>query len=105
MSVIWIGLAKIALRTLPLFLVPALLHAQAPDDEFVGPFPSWAELPRDYGKGADALQRALNEVGTSGHSSNLFLSAGTYSPPPLSVVSRMGVSIMGEDPATTIVKY
>ena len=105
MSVIWIDLAKIAIRILVPFLAAALLHAQTPDDEFVGPFPSWAELSRDYAKAADELQRALNEVGTPGHSSNLFLPAGTYCTPPLSVVSRMGVSIIGEDPATTIIKY
>lgn len=96
--------AEIALRVLTLFLA-ASLYAQAPDDEFAGPFPSWSDLRRDYGNGQEALQRALNDLGTRGHSSNLFLPAGTYCVGPLSVVSRMGISIVGQDPATTVVKY
>ena len=97
--------AKITIRVFALFLAAAPVHAQAPDDEFVGPFASWSNLRRDYGTGPDALQRALNEVGTPGHSSNLFLPAGTYCAPPLAVVSRIGISIIGEDPRATTVKY
>ena len=84
-------------------LVP--LHAQVSDDEFAGPFASWSNLRRDYGTGRDALQRALNDLGTPGHSYNLFLPAGTYCFPEVSLATRIGVSIVGEDPANTVLKY
>ena len=80
------------------------LHAQVSDDEFAGPFPSWSNLRRDYGTGRDALQRALNDLGTAGHPSTLFLSAGTYCFPELSPGSRLGVTIVGEDPGNTVLK-
>ena len=98
-------MTEITIDVLALFLAAGLVHAQVHDDEFVGPFPGWSNLQRDYGTGPDALKRALNDVGVPGHSSNLFLPAGTYCAPPLSVVSRIGISIVGEDPATTVIKY
>src|SRR5207248_169422 len=81
------------------------LHAQVADEEFAGPFASWANLQRDYGKDGAAVQRALNEVGTKGHSSTLFVPAGTYCVQQLSLAERLGISIIGENPATTIIKY
>ena len=54
-------------------------------DEFVGPFPSWTNVKTVYGAKGDgvtddtaALQAALNNVGLNGHSSVLYLPAGTY---------------------------
>src|SRR5439155_22404573 len=58
-------------------LAPPATTASIPaaGDEFAGPFPSWTNLETVYrasGNGVDddtaALQRALNELGTSGHS-------------------------------------
>lgn len=80
--------------------------------EFIGPFPSWANV-MDYqavgdGQADDtaALQRALDDLGTQGHSSVLYLPAGTYRVTnTLKLYGRSGVSIIGEDPATTIVRW
>jgi hypothetical protein len=98
-------MTAVRLVLLSLTLWIGFLHAQAPDDEFVGPFSSWSNLQRDYGTRRNSLQRALTELGTPGHSSNLFLPAGTYCTPPLTLVSRIGISIVGEDPGRTVIKY
>jgi hypothetical protein len=86
-------------------LLAPSVSGQPEDEEFVGPFASWSNLQRDYGRDSAALQRALNEVGTPGHSSNLFIPAGTYCVQRLVIASRIGVSILGADPATTVFKY
>ena len=85
-------------------LLPAAI-SQTEDEEFVGPFPSWSNLQRDYGVSTDSFQKALNELGTAGHSSDLFIPAGTYCVGPLAIVTRLGVSIEGADPANTVIKY
>jgi hypothetical protein len=53
-------------------LSTCILTAQVADEEFAGPFPSWSNLSRDYGKDSAAFQRGVNDVGTKGHSSVLF---------------------------------
>lgn len=88
-----------------LLLSGGVLSGAVYDDEFVGPFPSWANLKRDYGTGGADLQRALNEVGTAGRPSTLFIPAGSYCVQELSLASRMGITIIGEDPSNTIVKF
>jgi hypothetical protein len=83
------------------------------EEEFVGPFPSWANVKTTYGAigngtadDTTALQRALNKVGTSGHASVLYLPAGTYRiTKTLRLSHRIYVSLIGEDPASTIVKW
>jgi hypothetical protein len=83
------------------------------DEEFVGPFPSWADVKRDYGAvgdgiadDSDALQGVLDVLGTPGHPFVLYLRAGTYRiTKTLKLLSRVGISILGEDPATTIIKW
>ena len=82
-------------------------------DEFVGPFPSWTNVKTVYGAKGDgvtddtaALQAALNDVGLNGHSSVLYLPAGTYKiSSTLNLQSREHISIIGEDPSTTSIKW
>src|SRR5262245_28547147 len=82
-------------------------------DEFIGPFPSWTNVKTVYGAKGDgitddtaALQAALTNVGLNGHSSVVYLPAGTYNvTSTLNLVTRLGISIIGEDPATTIIKW
>ncbi|HWE51639.1 MAG TPA: hypothetical protein VG273_17735 [Bryobacteraceae bacterium] len=88
-----------------LTLLPGGAFGQVEDEEFTGPFPSWSNLRRDYGTDSAALQRALNEVGKPGHPANLFIPAGTYCVQQLEFATRLGVSVLGEDPANTVLKY
>jgi hypothetical protein len=85
----------------------------ATGDEFVGPFPGWSRATSGYGAEGDgvaddtaALQRALDELGRGGRSPVLFLPAGTYRiTRTLSVSSAEFLSIVGEDPDTTVVRW
>ena len=82
-------------------------------EEFMGPFPSWADVKRDYGAVGDGiaddtapLQRALDEVATAGHSHVVFLPSGTYRiTEKLVLLNRGTASIFGEDPATTSIRW
>ena len=83
------------------------------DDEFIGPFASWANAKTAYGAKGDgvaddtlALQAALNDLGTTGHSPVLYLPAGTYRiTATLRLAWRIHVSVIGADPATTTLKW
>lgn len=87
--------------------------AQTWDDEFSGPFPSWANAKTTYGAVGDgladdtaALQAALNDLGTAGKSSVLYVPAGTYRvTSTLALNGRIHVSIVGADPATTTIRW
>src|SRR4029453_7588030 len=82
-------------------------------DEFLGPFPSWTNLKTAYraaGNGiaddTDALQRSLDDLGTAQHSPVLFVPAGTYRiTRPLTLKFTINVSLVGEDPATTVIVW
>ena len=91
-------------------------------EEFVGPFPSWADVKRDYGAVGDgiaddtaALQKAIDDLGNStqplypiltNHPYVLYLPAGTYRiTQELEFKYRIAVSVVGEDPTTTIIKW
>jgi hypothetical protein len=83
------------------------------DEEFVGPFPSWANVKNDYGAVGDgvaddtaALQQAVAEVATPGHAAVLYFPAGIYRiTQTLNFHSRIYASLIGEDPLTTIIKW
>ncbi|MHB9132883.1 MAG: glycosyl hydrolase family 28-related protein [Armatimonadota bacterium] len=84
------------------------------DDEFVGPFRSWANAKTDYGATGDgttddtaALQKAVDDLGKEGAKYYvLYLPAGTYRiTGTLTIKTRLGISIIGEDPARTIIRW
>jgi len=89
------------------------------NEEFVGPFPSWANAKTDFGAvgdgvadDTDALQNALDNIGDnlepigSNRPHVLWLPAGTYRiTRPLSMMSRLSVSVFGEHPDTTRIKW
>jgi Malectin domain/Pectate lyase superfamily protein len=80
-------------------------------EEFVGPFPSWANVKSDYGARGDgnsddtaALQNALNDLGNS--RSVLYLPAGVYKiTGTLNLTYKIHASVIGQDPASTIIKW
>jgi len=82
-------------------------------EEFVGPFSSWTNVKTAYhavgdGKADDtaALQHALTELGTAGHSPVLFIPAGRYRITRTLVLSyTINVSVVGEDPAATTIVW
>jgi hypothetical protein len=92
---------------------PAPARAQN-DEEFVGPFPSWRVLRRDYGAVGDgkaddtaALQRGLADLVKHEKACVLYIPRGTYRLTQTVKTTRkahtdcMGVAVVGEDPATT----
>jgi hypothetical protein len=91
-----------------------------PTDEFTGPFPSWRDVKRDYGaKGdgaaddSDAINRALADLKKDKREfSVLYFPAGTYriaktvtTSPCQAHHEGSGIAVVGEDPATTIIKW
>lgn len=105
---------------LSLLLKANPLEAQG-REEFNGPFPSWANVKarfnaRGDGKHDDtkALQRAIDSlscrptgfnIGPQGYTV-IYLPAGTYCiSSTLTLRGKIGVSIIGEDPAHTVIKW
>ncbi len=88
-------------------------------DEFNGPFPSWRDVKRDYGaKGdgvaddSDAINKALLELRKEDREfSVLYFPAGVYrvtktvTSPRATHKEGNGIAVIGEDPATTIIKW
>ena len=109
--VLWVGVA----------LIPQLAPAEpqtaavpAWDEEFLGPFPSWYDLKKDFGAVGDgkaddtaALQKALDSVGTPELKRNaIWVPAGTYR--ITKTLVRTGVSgifLIGEHPDTTVIRW
>jgi len=102
--------------TQPAIVVPQSLGSQsipASGEEFVGPFPSWTNLKTAYhavgdGKADDtaALQSALSDIGTTGHSPVLFIPSGQYRiTKTLTLADSIFVSVVGEDPASVTIVW
>ncbi len=89
------------------------------DDEFVGPFASWVNVKTECGAKGDgvaddtaAIQKGINIVNPANATRKvLYLPAGTYRITGTLQVPRtehnqtIGTGIIGEDPATTIIKW
>ena len=82
-------------------------------DEFVGPFKSWLNAKTQFGAIGDgiaddtkALQAAFDAAAKADVNSTLYLPAGTYViTGTLTINYHLNVSIIGADPATTIIKW
>ncbi|MBN1418977.1 MAG: hypothetical protein JXP34_09385 [Planctomycetes bacterium] len=96
----------------------AALPPEGGDEEFAGPFASWLDLRADFGAKGDgiaddtgALQKALDGLQKHERSCVLYVPAGTYRITATVATVRkahqdcMGVAIIGEDPATTIIRW
>jgi len=89
------------------------------DDEFIGPFPSWVNVKTECGAIGDgvaddttALQKGLDIVNPAAATRKvLYIPAGTYRITKTLNVPRtehhqtIGMGIIGEDPATTVIKW
>src|SRR5262249_5505380 len=92
---------------------PTLVQRQSSREEFVGPFASWTNVKTTYGAVGDgqtddttALQRALTELGTSGHSPVLFLPSGRYRiTGTLTFAHQISLGVIGEAPDTTSIVW
>lgn len=99
-------------------VVTAALAAPTFTEEFVGPFPSWKNVQTDYGAKGDgitddtaAIQAALDELRFHKEHCVLYFPAGVYRVTKTVGTLRaahqecLGVSVIGADPATTIIKW
>jgi len=100
------------------FLLSSISFAIGDVEEFAGPFPSWKDLKRDYGAVGDgkaddtaALQRGLDDLIKHENACVLYIPAGLYRlTDTIKTVRKahtdcQGVSIIGENPASTILKW
>jgi hypothetical protein len=99
--------------------VPPSVRTKAEAEEFIGPLAGWANLKTDYhavgdGKADDApaIQKALNDLRIPGGKVRvLYIPGGTYRITQTLKVLREahseshGISILGADPATTILRW
>jgi hypothetical protein len=88
-------------------------------DEFLGPFPSWANVKTEFGAVGDgktddtaAIQKALEQIRLIGSPKKvLYFPAGTYRITGTLRLDRishnepLGMSITGEDPETTVIRW
>ena len=102
-----------------LFCLSLIARAQTVSEEFVGPFPSWANVKTDYGAVGDgkadntaAIQKGLEDIRREASPKRvLYFPAGTYritstlQQERLSHSEPLGTSIIGEDPEKTIIKW
>ncbi len=81
------------------------------DEEFVGPFPSWANVKTNYGAAGDgvtddtaAIQTALNALGPN--NPTLYFPAGTYRiTQTLTLAGQQYVNVIGQDPSNTTIVW
>jgi hypothetical protein len=106
----WTAFAVLAL------LAPTAPAAPVQTEEFNGPFPSWADLKRDYNAAGDGVsddsapfQRALDELKRTaelGTRSVLYVPAGIYRlGRGLTMTSHIYVAVIGEDPERTTILW
>jgi Pectate lyase superfamily protein len=89
-------------------IAPVAAHAMG-DEEFVGPFASWANVKTNYGAVGDgvtddtaAIQNALNALGSN--NPTLYFPAGTYRiSQTLALAGQLYVNIIGQDPSNTTI--
>src|SRR5439155_11048530 len=100
------------------WLAPRATLAAQDDEQFVGPFPSWRDLRRDYGAIGDgkaddtvALQKGLDELVKHQKACVLFIPSGKYRlTSTLRTVRKahtdcMGVSVIVSAPGDTILMW
>jgi hypothetical protein len=88
------------------------------DEEFVGPLLGWKNVKTDYGAAGDgvtddtaAIQKGLDDLRLHQQSCVLFFPAGKYRLTDTVKTLRkahhdcMGIALVGEDPATTILRW
>jgi hypothetical protein len=116
-----LALAALLAGTMAATPLSAAENAPAPPpatEEFNGPFAGWKNLKADFGAKGDgkaddtaALQAGLESLaehgkGKPGDPYVLYLPAGAYRiTAPLVWTNRLGVALLGEDPATTTILY
>src|SRR5258708_18331668 len=90
--------------------LPVAAHAMG-DEEFVGPFPSWANVKTNYGAAGDgvnddtaAIQKALDALGPN--NPTLYFPAGSYRITQTLTLAGQGyVNVIGQDPAVTTILW
>jgi Pectate lyase superfamily protein/Ricin-type beta-trefoil lectin domain-like/Bacterial Ig-like domain (group 2) len=103
--------------SIPVTCIPPSLHTpsyfQEASEEFAGPFPSWTNVKTAYGAVGDgiaddtqAIQNAINQIGTSQSTQVLWFPAGTYKiTSQLTITHKQFFALVGEDPGTTTIKW